>query len=144
MGFTIAFMGAYYGLTETRPVDNNTGSNVQTTGVVKIDDGKVSELPGRDLTQTTPVTINIYNGTKYSGLAAQTKITLESLGYLVGEIGNADRQDYTLTIIKYKTIVGETEPANVKSTLEDKGYIVAEPEAEDGINSDIAVYLGKI
>ena len=88
--------------------------------------------------------INIYNGTKYSGLAYASKILLESKGYNVGEIGNANRRDYSITLIKFKNGVDTAILKDIQTLLEGQGYNVAEPEVEDNLISDIVINLGKV
>ena len=47
------------------------------------------------------VTVDVYNGSGTSGLAASAAASLEGAGYLVGTTGNADSQDYTVTEIRH-------------------------------------------
>lgn len=46
-------------------------------------------------------TVEVYNGAGVGGLAADAAAELESRGYDVGELGNADRSDYVTTEIRY-------------------------------------------
>lgn len=92
----------------------------------------------------TNFTVNIYNGTKYSGLASAFKGLLTQKGYKVGDIGNADRRDYTITLIQYKNGVDPNILKDIQALLETQGYNVAEPELDNNIKADIAIYLGKV
>jgi LCP family protein required for cell wall assembly len=47
------------------------------------------------------VTVQVYNGTGRSGLAATTASALRAAGFTVGGTGNADRRDYSRTEIRY-------------------------------------------
>jgi LCP family protein required for cell wall assembly len=47
------------------------------------------------------VTVTVYNGSGRSGLAAQAASGLTKAGFKVGATGNADRQDYSTTEIRY-------------------------------------------
>jgi len=47
------------------------------------------------------VTVNVYNGSGRSGLAAQAAAGLTKAGFKVAGTGNADRQDYARTEIRY-------------------------------------------
>ena len=47
------------------------------------------------------VTVTVYNGSGRSGLAAQAASGLTKAGFKVGGTGNADRQDYSRTEIRY-------------------------------------------
>jgi LCP family protein required for cell wall assembly len=47
------------------------------------------------------VTVTVYNGSGRSGLAAQAASGLTRAGFKVGSTGNADRQDYSTTEIRY-------------------------------------------
>jgi len=66
-----------------------------------------TELPpfgktGASIPKPEDVTIQILNGTGVAGLAGKVRDELEALGFEVGEIGNADRRDYTTTVILYR------------------------------------------
>jgi LCP family protein required for cell wall assembly len=47
------------------------------------------------------VSVNVYNGSGTSGLAAQTATALQAQGFVVASTGNADTQEYTATEIRY-------------------------------------------
>jgi hypothetical protein len=47
------------------------------------------------------VTVTVFNGSGRSGLAAQAASGLTKAGFKVGATGNADRQDYNRTEIRY-------------------------------------------
>ena len=47
------------------------------------------------------VPVSVYNGTTTAGLAGSTGTRLQGIGYTVGTIGNAPRQDYPQTEIQY-------------------------------------------
>jgi LCP family protein required for cell wall assembly len=47
------------------------------------------------------VTVDVYNGSGTSGLAAQAAGALETAGFAVGTTGNADSSDYDATLIRF-------------------------------------------
>ncbi|WP_458530497.1 LCP family protein [Oryzihumus sp.] len=55
------------------------------------------------------VPVSVYNGTTTTGLAGSTGTRLQGIGYTVGTIGNAPRQDYAQTEVQYGP--GETAQA---------------------------------
>lgn len=52
-------------------------------------------------TQDPSVSITVLNGTATSGLAGQVADTLRTAGWTVGAASNADKQDYTDTVVYY-------------------------------------------
>jgi hypothetical protein len=62
-----------------------------------------------DATEKPPASIEIRNGTIRPGLAAKTRESLERIGFEVGTIGNAQRQDYKKTVIYDMTNGGDPE-----------------------------------
>ena len=73
-------------------------------------EGEVDLLP----TPTLEVaTIAVLNGTSRSGLAGETAEFLKSKGYDIITIANADRQDYTSTLI----VVNHDKPATISRLL---------------------------
>ena len=47
------------------------------------------------------VSVNVYNGSGISGLAASTAAELQGQGFVVASTGNADSHEYTATEIRY-------------------------------------------
>ncbi|MGY1662203.1 LCP family protein [Geodermatophilus sp. SYSU D00705] len=47
------------------------------------------------------VTVDVYNGSGVSGLAAQASTQLGSAGFAVGSTGNADSSDYDRTVVRF-------------------------------------------
>ncbi|MGI8694431.1 MAG: LCP family protein [Geodermatophilaceae bacterium] len=98
----------------TVPIANPDG-NIDGASVVLLEDPDViidffaglSEDPeppaAPDASNVDPadVTVEIFNGSGIGGLGGDTQVALEELGYGVGSVGNADRNDYTTTEIRY-------------------------------------------
>lgn len=66
----------------------------------------------------TKYEIKIQNGGGVSGEASRQKVSLESEGFVVSSVGNADNSDYTDTIIKAKAEVEKGFLDKLKSVLE--------------------------
>ncbi len=66
----------------------------------------------------TKYTIEVQNGSEVAGEASRQKTSLESEGFTVSSIGNADKSDYTDTIIKAKKEVDKDYIAKLKNFLE--------------------------
>jgi LCP family protein required for cell wall assembly len=49
------------------------------------------------------VTVSVFNGSGTPGLAGKTATALQSAGFVVGSTGNADKNNYTKTEIRYAT-----------------------------------------
>ena len=94
----------------TIPTEGNGVRNGQD--VVLVDESAIPQFfesvinPPKPKTAVKPaprgdVTVTVYNGSGRSGLAAQAASGLTRAGFKVGGTGNADRQDYSRTEIRY-------------------------------------------
>ncbi|WP_369253423.1 LCP family protein [Geodermatophilus amargosae] len=62
----------------------------------------VAEAPAAPVTVApSEVTVDVFNGSGVSGLAAEAADQLETAGFAVGTTGNADSSDYSATTIRY-------------------------------------------
>jgi LCP family protein required for cell wall assembly len=83
----------------------------------------------------------VRNGSGIGGLGATVAGLLRPLGWKIGEVGNAKRQDYTTTFIVYK-------PENagvakrVRSTLK-KGTLLADTAGKYSFTGDVLVIVGR-
>jgi len=86
--------------------------------------------------------IEILNGSEVDGEASRQKTGLETAGFTISSIGNADNTDYTDTIIKAKADVDKDFVAKLKTELE-KTFTVGETQVLSGDSSvPIVVILG--
>jgi LCP family protein required for cell wall assembly len=60
-----------------------------------------TEAPAPETVTPAQVSVNVYNGSGVSGLAASTAAELQSQGFVVTSTGNADSHEYTATEIRY-------------------------------------------
>lgn len=87
--------------------------------------------------------IRILNGSGKAGVASRLSDSLKEKGYDVSETGNADRNDYETTEIRYKKSV----PEEVKMALDKEvktlySFIVG-TNLEENDTSDIEIIIGK-
>jgi hypothetical protein len=83
------------------------------------------------------VTVDVFNGSGISGLAASAAGGLEGAGFVIGSTGNADSIDYTVTEIRHaagdealaKTLAGSVPGAKVKV-------------GEDAVSGTVQLVLG--
>jgi len=83
------------------------------------------------------VSVNVYNGSGISGLAAQTSTALQGQGFVIASTGNADHQEYTATEIRYAP--GDVALANTLAASM-PGATVA--EAEEPTPGTVDLVLG--
>lgn len=111
-------------------------------------DTQQKEAPAASQTENNQSTINkaslkikVLNGTKISGLAAQTKTTLENEGFEVESIGNA-KNSYQTSYIYYKDGVDEGAKL-VKDTLTGRDWkLESNNDLATRYAVDILVVLG--
>lgn len=60
-----------------------------------------TEAPAPETVAPSEVSVNVYNGSGVSGLAASTASELQAQGFTVTSTGNADSHEYTATEIRY-------------------------------------------
>ena len=80
--------------------------------------------------------IKVLNGSGTAGEAAKVKELLEKSGFVVSDIGNADKDDYTKTEIQAKKYVTEAFIKKLREELVntyDVSTDIGTPEGEDGI-----------
>lgn len=65
------------------------------------DEGAAADPADNSVADPGDVTVEVYNGTGTGGLAAGARDTLVELGYGVGTVGDADRDDYAISEIRY-------------------------------------------
>jgi flagellar basal body-associated protein FliL len=87
--------------------------------------------------------IQVLNGTETEGEAGKLRTTLEGIGFKVAGTGNADKSDYTETIIQAKSTVDEAFIGRLREDLE-KSYPVSSnsEELEDDNENDVVVIIG--
>ena len=79
-----------------------TPSTTPTSSISATPTPKATSTPTPTTSKST-ITMRVLNGTTTSGLAAQVRTTLQSAGFTVQSIGNANNQTYTSTVIYYAT-----------------------------------------
>jgi hypothetical protein len=79
----------------------------------------VTVEPTPAVVDLTKYEVEILNGSEVTGEAAKQKDNLETAGFTVSSVGNADNSDYTDTIIKAKADVDSAFIAKLKSVLND-------------------------
>jgi hypothetical protein len=85
-------------------------------------------------------TINVRNGSPTSGLAAQAQTFLEEMGYINIDVGNADEDTYTQTLVIYKE---DSDAAQAQAIVDKFGVGVA--QVDDGVylfESDFLIVIG--
>jgi hypothetical protein len=91
---------------------------------VKVDVSSVSPTPtvSPEPTKTLDLSkyeVEVLNGSDVDGLASSQKAVLETAGFTVSSVGNADSSDYTDTVIQTKAEVDKDFILKLKSTLSD-------------------------
>jgi LCP family protein required for cell wall assembly len=77
------------------------------------------------------VTVTVYNGSGRSGLAAQAAAGLTKAGFKVGGTGNADRQDYSTSEIRYGS--GDEAAARAVLAVVPSAKLVQRDDAGGGV-----------
>lgn len=86
-------------------------------------------------------TIEILNGSGIEGAASSQKSDLESIGFKVATIGNADNGDYTTTLIQAKKDVDKAFLDKLRTTLEESLEVSTE-ELDKDAKTDIVIIIG--
>lgn len=86
--------------------------------------------------------IKILNGSEVSGEAGRQQANLEKEGFKIESIGNADKSDYTKTIIQAKKEVDKAFLDKLKSVLESSFVLEDQEELSDDADSDVIVIIG--
>lgn len=110
----------------------------------------VSPTPAPSTTPTETVvdkkayTISVLNGSGRGGEAAKAKTLLEEEGFIVDTVGNAERSDYSDTIIQSRSFVASSYLEELTKTMKSGSYDIAEPEVltEKG-KADVIITIGR-
>lgn len=86
--------------------------------------------------------IKILNGSEVAGEAGRQKDSLQEEGFTVSSVGNADKSDYTKTIIQAKRTVDKDFLDKLKSVLEVSFNMGDNEELPEDSDPDIIVILG--
>ena len=126
------------------------GIFVYRQGIFKVEKVNVVSLSPTPIVSPVPTKavdlkkyeIEILNGSEAAGEASRQKTILETAGFTVSSIGNADNSDYTDTIVKAKAEVDKNFLAKLKSDLENT-FTVGETQilSEDS-SVPVVVILG--
>lgn len=90
----------------------------------------------------TKYEIEIQNGSGVSGEAGRQQAALETEGFKISSIGNADNSDYTDTIIKAKADVEKAFLTKLKDVLEKSFAAVTEEVLDDDSSVPVIIILG--
>lgn len=102
----------------------------------------ITPEPTKAAVDLTKYEIEIQNGSEVAGEAGRQQTNLETEGFKISSIGNANNSDYTDTIIKAKKEVEKAFLDKLKSVLE-KTFTVGEIETlPDTSLSPVVVILG--
>lgn len=113
----------------------------------KINVVSLSPTPSAIPTPTVTVDLSKYevkvlNGSEVDGEAGKQQANLEGEGFTISSIGNADKSDYTKTIIQAKKEVDQAYLDKLKSVLEASFVLGEQEELSDDADSDVIVVLG--
>jgi len=115
-------------------------SNPQPTEVIIPQENNLLRNEEEKMPDKSLITITILNGNGIPGAAARLKTDLENKGFKVKAIGDADRQDYPETVIRYQP--GADEKAKLLAeTLKDK-YTVRSEETTIPQETEIVIIVG--
>jgi hypothetical protein len=128
--------GIYYFM--TRDSSESADSSVTPTASVT-----EAPLPTEAEVDLEAYEIQVLNGTETGGEAGKLKTTLEGIGYKIAGTGNADKSDYTETIIQAKSDVDEAFIDRLREDL-GKSYPVSTKteELEDDNENEVVVIIG--
>ncbi len=112
LGLARQMRGLAAGNVDFKTIPNKGPANVGGASVVLLDEEKlpsffrsISDDPERRVpARTVPrdqVSVEVFNGSGRSGLAAQTASALREAGFTIAGTGNADRRDYPRSEIRY-------------------------------------------
>ena len=129
--------------------------NVTQVGEEVADEEEIvyEEVSEQESTEPTPTpeevdlsifTVSVLNGSGVAGEAGRVANTLEEVGFASPNAGNADKQNYTDTIIEYKATVPQSVIDEVISALEDSYSIeMSDDVLEEEGEYDIVVTVGQ-
>lgn len=90
----------------------------------------------------TKYEIKVLNGSEVDGEAGRQKSSLETEGFTVSTVGNADNSDYTDTVIQAKKEVEKDFIAKLKSVLEDSFTVGDTESLSDSASTPVVIILG--
>lgn len=120
----------------------------------KTDQASITPTPNfqtpTDMPTETPVeevdvatfNVKVLNGTTVAGLAAKVQGQLETAGFTVSSIGNADRKDYQQVVIQAKTSVPTSAIDKLKEAIGTTYTFAEQEELDDTEEDNIVVILG--
>ncbi len=88
------------------------------------------------------VVVRVLNGSGVSGAAASAKDFLEGLGWKVASVGNADRDDYKKTEVRFTADSKSFEDLILKDLGENYDAIASNDDLEATDSADIEVIVG--
>ena len=86
-------------------------------------------------------TISILNGSGIAGEASNQKSDLESMGFTISAVGNADNSDYAETVIQAKKSVDKAFFDKLKTALE-KSFEVTTEVLDEDAETDVTIIIG--
>lgn len=98
--------------------------------------------PTEEEVDLTAYKIEVLNGTEVEGEAGKLKGVLETAGFTVPSVGNADKKDYPETIIQAKADVSEAFINKLKEELEGTYTVGSTEELDEGDEHDIVIIIG--
>lgn len=108
----------------------------------KIELPKESPTPSPEEVALDAYEIEVLNGSGIAGEAANVEGILEDAGFTVSEIGNANNQNYTNTVIAAKDDIKQGFIDELQDTLEKRGPVEVIKLSETGSDSDVVVTVG--
>jgi hypothetical protein len=105
---------------------------------------KQTATPTEKVLDLKAYTITVLNGSGVAGKAAEVQSTLNTAGYKVIKVGNADAKDYTLTKIEVKKAVDQAFVTQLENELK-KTYTVDTPATASSSStntSDVTIIIG--
>lgn len=107
-----------------------------------------TEAPAEDPSPTeeevdlTAFEVQVLNGSETEGEAGKLRTALEDAGFTVSGVGNADKSDYTTTIVQAKSSVSSGFIAKLKEELGKTYELGSDEELEDDNENDVVVIIG--
>ena len=88
------------------------------------------------------ISIRVLNGSGVSGAAASARDFLEGLGWTVDSVGNADRDDYKKTEVRFKEDSRKFEDLILEDLGENYDAMASSDDLEASSSADIEVIIG--
>jgi hypothetical protein len=111
--FLVAFLTFLIGLAVISGISYLMPDQKESLKVVNTDDANETPQPTAEPTtppeevDLTAYAVEVLNGSGTTGEAAKVKALLETAGFKVGTVGNADTSDYTKTVVSAKKSVNQ-------------------------------------